>query len=29
MRWWRATNDVQDVVHAILALINTSVGFAV
>lgn len=27
--WWRGTNDVQDVVHAILALINTSVGFAV
>jgi uncharacterized SAM-binding protein YcdF (DUF218 family) len=27
--WWRATNDVQDVLHEILGLINTSMGFVV
>jgi len=27
--WWRATYDVQDVVHEILGLINTSLGFVV
>jgi len=27
--WWRATGDVQDVVHEILGLINTSLGFVV
>jgi uncharacterized SAM-binding protein YcdF (DUF218 family) len=27
--WWRSTNDVQDVLHEILGLINTSLGFAV
>jgi len=28
-RWWRSTNDVQDVLHEILGLINTSLGFAI
>jgi len=27
--WWRATDDVQDVAHEILALINASLGFVV
>ena len=27
--WWRTTQDVQDVVHEILGLINTSLGFVV
>jgi len=27
--WWRSTSDVQDVLHEILGLINTSLGFAV
>jgi uncharacterized SAM-binding protein YcdF (DUF218 family) len=27
--WWRSTNDVQDVLHEILRVINTSMGFVV
>jgi uncharacterized SAM-binding protein YcdF (DUF218 family) len=29
VHWWRSTSDVQDVLHEILGLINTSLGFVV
>jgi hypothetical protein len=29
LQWWRATTDVQDVVHEILGLINSYMGFVV